>query len=472
MRKYYNGGFVSMTTSLGALASAAGGADRSSPELGRAVIGAIRAASESAMAAHLTAGALERALAASEGRHDQGVQLLFDHLVTPVIEKVGGPVAAAVAKCCCCCLPCAGPQPAQQQQPAEESAGNLGPAALAAAAVATLGKHVVVEKAGLDARDLAAALELVDGQQLARLSATAAAMRATLEPLPAAKRSFVKGYDEARRVSAEVIDAAENQPEAAASVTAASVAAAAARNASTTTNMAPLLDLLDEANDEFTRSFQRVDGNLLISMAETFGGLADIANARTNTLHAALRASIESFEAKAQRDAAMLQSLRKIANSGEGSSSSSSSSDNAAGFIISSAASAALADVLAAYGRAVRAALERGGADFASAVTLKKKKRAALDAIIRSARAAAAAADADATAPRAAVFDGQYVSNNTKRSRIEKDEPNSDGDNGGTTTTTTDDDDCGEMKILFHKLEDSLMEVFTSAFPRVSSPSL
>ena len=442
MHKYFDDGFVVMATSLDALADARGAADPSSPALGRAIVSAIRAASEAAVAAHLTAGALERALAASEDCHKRGIQFLFEHLVKPVIEKVGGPLAAAVVKCCCF-------SSAGQQQPVF-AGGNFDPAARrrAAAVDEGLDKHLV-EEVGLDARDVAAAPELVDAPLLARLGAEVAAMNATLGSLPAVEENYLKRYEAALRVSTEVIDAAQVQLEAAsgaaasgtcvaAPTTAANAnASAAARNAGTNIETAspPLLDLLDAANDEFARSFQRVDANLLTSLVTVFGGLADTARSRTDTLHAALRASSERHEAKALRDATMLRSLRRIADGVE-ERSSNSSGDNAG--VVSGAASAALAGVLAAYDRAFdEAALGRGAvfAVAAAAAASKNETRPSLVTLTgpatASAATAAAAAPAPAAAPaaaapRSAACNGHHerVNNKNKRKRNKRQKPN------------------------------------------------
>ena len=89
MRKYYRDGFVTMTKTLNAVADADDANDRTSPGMGRAILGAIRSTSQASVSAHLVMQAQERALLASEKRHDQGVDFLFSHLVNPVIEKVG-----------------------------------------------------------------------------------------------------------------------------------------------------------------------------------------------------------------------------------------------------------------------------------------------------------------------------------------------------------------------------------------------
>ena len=194
---------------------------------------------------------------------------------------------------------------------------------------------------------------------------------------------------------------------------------------------------MDAANDEFARSFQRVDRKLLLRMVTISGTMADTARTRVDTLHAAIRASSARHEAKAKRDAAMLLSLRRIANGGEGS-----SSDNAVA--ISAAASTALAGVLAAYDRAFEAALE-SGADFAVAAAdaMKNDKRrpsrgtiagpAAARAAATAPAATAAAAVTPAAAPAAAAAppsaasndqNGQRVNNKKKRKRNKRQRPN------------------------------------------------
>jgi hypothetical protein len=72
----------------------------SPPVVGRAIISAIKACSQSSYGAHLAAAALERGLAESELRHSQGNEFLLTNLIQPIQDRVGGPVAAAVAKCC------------------------------------------------------------------------------------------------------------------------------------------------------------------------------------------------------------------------------------------------------------------------------------------------------------------------------------------------------------------------------------
>jgi hypothetical protein len=109
VQTYYQNGFMAMGLALNTVGAAHRASKKalpspapslSPPVVGRAIIGAIKACSQSSYGAHLAAAALERGLAESELRHLQGNEFLFANLIQPIQDRVGGPVAAAVAKCC------------------------------------------------------------------------------------------------------------------------------------------------------------------------------------------------------------------------------------------------------------------------------------------------------------------------------------------------------------------------------------
>ena len=287
----------------------------SPPVVGRAIIGAIKACSQSSHGAHLAAAALERGLAESELRHSQGMEFLFANLIQPIQDRVGGPVAAAVAKCC---LLGVGPLPLYEL----ESGGNGGGADVdpssAAAAMSARNKYLV-DTLHLDEGVLAAAPELVAGAVLGRLAKLVRSFDADLGPLPLLEQEYLRAYKAARESATAVIKAADalskraTSPEAAATAAARVLAAAGARKPDA--DVMPDV-LLDDANDEFNRFFEQVDIELLGKMAESFGGVADASTARVETACSALQASMDRHHAKELRDAMMLRSLRRIAEGG------------------------------------------------------------------------------------------------------------------------------------------------------------
>ena len=287
----------------------------SPPVVGRAIIGAIKACSQSSHGAHLAAAALERGLAESELRHSQGMEFLFANLIQPIQDRVGGPVAAAVAKCC---LLGVGPLPLYEL----ESGGNGGGADVdpssAAAAMSARNKYLV-DTLHLDEGVLAAAPELVAGAVLGRLAKLVRSFDADLGPLPLLEQEYLRAYKAARDSATAVIKAADalskraTSPEAAAAAAARVLAAAGARKPDA--DVMPDV-LLDDANDEFNRFFEQVDIELLGKMAESFGGVADASTARVETAYSALQASMDRHQAKELRDAMMLRSLRRIAEGG------------------------------------------------------------------------------------------------------------------------------------------------------------
>ena len=254
----------------------------SPPVVGRAIISAIKACSQSSYGAHLAAAALERGLAESELRHSQGNEFLLTNLIQPIQDRVGGPVAAAVAKCC---LLGVGPLPLYELGSGGSGGGSGGgadvdPSSAAAVAAAAAAAHneYLAETLQLDEGDLAAAPELVAGAVLGRLAKLVRSFDAVLGPLPLLKQEYLRAYKVARDSATAVIKAADalskrtTSPEAAAAAAARVLAAAGARKMDG--DVMPDV-LLDDANDEFNRFFEQVDAELLGNMAESFGGLAD-----------------------------------------------------------------------------------------------------------------------------------------------------------------------------------------------------
>ena len=360
----------------------------SPPVVGRAIIGAIKACSQSSYGAHLAAAALERGLAESELRHSQGNEFLFANLIQPIQDRVGGPVAAAVAKCC---LLGVGPLPLYELGSGGSGGGSGGgadvdpssAAAVAAAAAAAHNKYLA-ETLQLDEGDLAAAPELVAGAVLGRLAKLVRSFDADLGPLPLLEQEYLRAYKVARDSATAVIKAADalskraTSPEAAAA--AARVLAAAGARKPDADVMPDVL--LDDANDEFNRFFEQVDAELLGNMAESFGGLADASTARVETVYSALQASMDRHHAKELRDAMMLRSLRRIAEGGgEG-----------------GAPVPVLAAIVGAYEAAVKAKLLKSAADLAAA---EAGAAAAAAAAASAAAAVAAVAGPAAAAPPA-----------------------------------------------------------------------
>ena len=350
----FSGGFSFMATSLEFLgdATGVGRRDPSSVAVGRAILGAIRACAQSSFGAHLASSALERALAESELRHKQGMKFLFVNLVIPVIDTVGGPVAAAVIKCC---LPAVGPQSLSEQGGGADPA-SAALAAAAAAAAAAQNKHLA-GLAKLDERDMAAAPELVSAAVLGRLTRLIKGMNADMGSLPTLEQRYQSAYQLAQDASSEVIKAAKELCERAAAddktspeAAAAAAAAAAARGRNDAEDGFPP-ELLDKCNDEYNRFFQEVDGELQLKLARALGNVAGAATARVHKAYVALSASMERHQAKELRDSMMLRSLRRIADGGEGGSGGSGGSG--------SSVAAALAAVLEGYDRAVKEQQER-----------------------------------------------------------------------------------------------------------------
>ena len=358
----------------------------SPPVVGRAIIGAIKACSQSSYGAHLASAALERGLAASELRHSQGMEFLFANLIQPIQDRVGGPpVAAAAAKCC---LLGVGPLPLYEQ----ESGGGADVNPSSAAAAAAAHNNYLAETLQLDEGDLAAAPELVACAVLGRLAKLVRSFDADFGLLPLIEQEYLKAYKAAKDSATAVIKAADAlsksavvaaaaaaasaTPEAAAAAAAAARALAAAA-AAVVGAREPDADvmpdvLLDDANDELNRFFEQVDVKLLSNMAESFGGVADASTARVETAYSALQASMDRHQAKDLRDAMMLRSLRRIAEGGgEG-----------------GAPVPVLAAILDAYEATVKAKHLRCAADLAAA----EASAAADDAAAAAASAAAAVA--------------------------------------------------------------------------------
>jgi len=361
----------------------------SPPVVGRAIIGAIKACSQSSYGAHLAAAALERGLAESELRHSQGMEFLFANLIQLIQDSVGGPVAAAVAKCC---LLSVGPLPLYEQGSGGNGNGNgsganMDPSSAATVAAAAPAAHnkYLAETLQLDEGDLAAAPELVAGAVLGRLAKLVRSFDADLGPLPLLEQEYLRAYKVARDSATAVIKAADalskraTSPEATAAAAARVLAAAGARKPDA--DVMPDV-LLDDANDEFNRFFEQVDVKLLGKMAESFGGVADASTARVETACSALQASMDRHHAKELRDAMMLRSLRRIAEGGgEG-----------------GAPVPVLAAIVGAYEAAVKAKLLKSAADLAAA---EAGAAAAAAAAASAAAAVAAVAGPAAAAPPA-----------------------------------------------------------------------
>ena len=347
----------------------------SPPVVGRAIIGAIKACSQSSYGAHLAAAALERGLAESELRHSQGMEFLFANLIQPIQDRVGGPVAAAVAKCC---LLGVGPLPLYELGSGGNGRGADVDPSSAAAAMSARNKYLV-DTLHLDEGVLAAAPELVAGAVLGRLAKLVRSFDADLGPLPLLEQEYLRAYKVAR--DSAVIKAADALSKRATSLEA--TAAAAARVLAAAGARKPDADvmpdvLLDDANAEFNRFFEQVDVKLLGKMAESFGGVADASTARVETAYSALQASMDRHHAKELRDTMMLRSLRRIAEGG-----------GAGGAPVP-----VLAAILDAYEAAVEAKLLKSAADLAAAQ--------AGAAAAAAAAAASAAASVDAVAGPAA----------------------------------------------------------------------
>jgi hypothetical protein len=386
----YQNGFMAMGLALNTVGAASRASKKalpspapslSPPVVGRAIIGAIKACSQSSYGAHLASAALERGLAESELRHSQGMEFLFANLIQPIQDRLGGPVAAAVAKCC---LLGVGPLPLYEHE--SGCGADVNPSSAAAAAAAH--NKYLAETLQLDEGDLAAAPELVACAVLGRLAKLVRSFDADLGPLPLIEQEYLKAYKAARDSATAVIKAADAlsksavvaaaaaaasaTPEAAAATAAAAraLAAAAAAAAGAREPDAEVMPdvLLDDANDEFNRFFEQVDVKLLSNMAESFGGVADASTARVETAYSALQASMDRHQAKDLRDAMMLRSLR---SGGEG-----------------GAPVPVLAAILDAYEAAVKAKHLRCAADLAAA----EASAAAADAAAAAASGAAAVA--------------------------------------------------------------------------------
>jgi len=391
----------------------------SPPVVGRAIIGAIKACSQSSYGAHLAAAALERGLAESELRHSQGMEFLFANLIQLIQDSVGGPVAAAVAKCC---LLSVGPLPLYEQGSGGNGNGNgsganMDPSSAATVAAAAPAAHnkYLAETLQLDEGDLAAAPELVAGAVLGRLAKLVRSFDADLGPLPLLEQEYLRAYKVARDSATAVIKAADalskraTSPEAAAAAAARVLAAAGARKPDA--DVMPDV-LLDDANDEFNRFFEQVDVKLLGKMAESFGGVADASTARVETAYSALQASMDRHHAKELRDAMMLRSLRRIAEGGgEG-----------------GAPVPVLAAILDAYEAAVEAKLLKSAADLAAAEVGAAAAAAAAASAAASvaafARPAAAAPPAcTGTVPVAACNKQNKNNSNNKKNKNKKNKP-------------------------------------------------
>jgi len=391
----------------------------SPPVVGRAIIGAIKACSQSSYGAHLAAAALERGLAESELRHSQGMEFLFANLIQLIQDSVGGPVAAAVAKCC---LLSVGPLPLYEQGSGGNGNGNgsganMDPSSAATVAAAAPAAHnkYLAETLQLDEGDLAAAPELVAGAVLGRLAKLVRSFDADLGPLPLLEQEYLRAYKVARDSATAVIKAADalskraTSPEATAAAAARVLAAAGARKPDA--DVMPDV-LLDDANDEFNRFFEQVDVKLLGKMAESFGGVADASTARVETAYSALQASMDRHHAKELRDAMMLRSLRRIAEGGgEG-----------------GAPVPVLAAILDAYEAAVEAKLLKSAADLAAAEVGAAAAAAAAASAAASvaafARPAAAAPPAcTGTVPVAACNKQNKNNSNNKKNKNKKNKP-------------------------------------------------
>ena len=377
----------------------------SPPVVGRAIIGAIKACSQSSYGAHLAAAALERGLAESELRHSQGMEFLFANLIQPIQDRVGGPVAAAVAKCC---LLGVGPLPLYELGSGGNGRGaDVGPSS-AAAAMSARNKYLV-DTLHLDEGVLAAAPELVAGAVLGRLAKLVRSFDADLGPLPLLEQEYLRAYKVARDSATAVIKAADalskraTSPEATAAAAARVLAAAGARKPDA--DVMPDV-LLDDANDEFNRFFEQVDVKLLGKMAESFGGVADASTARVETACSALQASMDRHHAKELRDTMMLRSLRRIAEGGgEG-----------------GAPVPVLAAILDAYEAAVEAKLLKSAADLAAAQAGAAAAAAAAAAASAAASVAAVAGPAASAPPAcaASVPVAACTNNKNKNSRSDK----------------------------------------------------
>jgi len=391
----------------------------SPPVVGRAIIGAIKACSQSSYGAHLAAAALERGLAESELRHSQGMEFLFANLIQLIQDSVGGPVAAAVAKCC---LLSVGPLPLYEQGSGGNGNGNgsganMDPSSAATVAAAAPAAHnkYLAETLQLDEGDLAAAPELVAGAVLGRLAKLVRSFDADLGPLPLLEQEYLRAYKVARDSATAVIKAADalskraTSPEATAAAAARVLAAAGARKPDA--DVMPDV-LLGDANDEFNRFFEQVDVKLLGKMAESFGGVADASTARVETAYSALQASMDRHHAKELRDAMMLRSLRRIAEGGgEG-----------------GAPVPVLAAILDAYEAAVEAKLLKSAADLAAAEVGAAAAAAAAASAAASvaafARPAAAAPPAcTGTVPVAACNKQNKNNSNNKKNKNKKNKP-------------------------------------------------
>ena len=391
----------------------------SPPVVGRAIIGAIKACSQSSYGAHLAAAALERGLAESELRHSQGMEFLFANLIQLIQDSVGGPVAAAVAKCC---LLSVGPLPLYEQGSGGNGNGNgsganMDPSSAATVAAAAPAAHnkYLAETLQLDEGDLAAAPELVAGAVLGRLAKLVRSFDADLGPLPLLEQEYLRAYKVARDSATAVIKAADalskraTSPEATAAAAARVLAAAGARKPDA--DVMPDV-LLGDANDEFNRFFEQVDVKLLGKMAESFGGVADASTARVETAYSALQASMDRHHAKELRDAMMLRSLRRIAvGGGEG-----------------GAPVPVLAAILDAYEAAVEAKLLKSAADLAAAEVGAAAAAAAAASAAASvaafARPAAAAPPAcTGTVPVAACNKQNKNNSNNKKNKNKKNKP-------------------------------------------------
>ena len=280
-------------------------ASPSPPAVGRAVLGAITACSQTSFGVHLASAALERGLAETEQRHAQGSQFLHANLVDPILARVGGAVAAAVVKCC---LPGVGPQPLDEQGSGGGGGGgcaDVDPSSAAAAVAAAAAQNkFLAAMMKLDESDLAKAPELVPGAVLGRLAKLVQSMNADLAALPLLEQKYNKACKAAKDASSEVIDAAEALCKRAAAAAAVRVhaaataavrvpaaaaaaavrvpaAAAAAAGAGARKPKADFLpDLVDEAKDDFDRFFEKVHDDLLGNTSGSFEAEADALTAR------------------------------------------------------------------------------------------------------------------------------------------------------------------------------------------------
>jgi len=186
--------------------------------------------------------------------------------------------------------------------------------------------------------------------------------------------------------------------------------------------------------------------------------VANTAAPRIRALQRAFHGAIERHDAKAQRDASMLESLRKLAAPGC--------------CRCCSTASAALADILAAYDRAVEVELGKAAdANTPGGPTNRKRARRATRAATRAAVKAAARASA-AIHPS----NKRQRPNNTSGADGGNDD-NDDYDSITTTTTTTNaddetDDGVKEMKAEFEVVENSIINFFTDILPPVQAQAV